>query len=133
ESMGRPRAKGFINGVLRSLLDLVTQDQIMASGPDALPLAEGVYRRLGHAVLPMPGTAPVEYLAQAFSLPTWLAARWFERLGWEECVRLGFWFAGPAPLTLRVNTLRCDRPTFLKKLEGSAEPGGHPQSVRLRS
>jgi 16S rRNA (cytosine967-C5)-methyltransferase len=129
-SMNLPRAKGFINGVLRSLLPLLTQVETTASGPDALPLANGVYRQLGQPALPEPSAFPVEYLAQAFSLPHWLAARWHVRFGWEECLRLGFWFAGPAPLTLRVNTLRCERATFLGNVGDSAEPGAYPPSVR---
>src|SRR5262249_15261379 len=70
-----------------------------------------------------------------FALPAWLARRWHERYGGEECRRLGFWFAGPAPLTLRVNPLRCGRDDFLRALEEAgvtAGPGGHPQAVRLR-
>jgi 16S rRNA (cytosine967-C5)-methyltransferase len=133
EFMGAPRAKGFINGVLRSLLPLLTQDQTTASGPDALPIADGVYRKLGQPVLPEPAASPVEYLSDAFSLPGWLTSRWLERFGWEECLRLGFWFAGPVPLCVRVNSLRSDRATFLQKLGADAEPGGHPQAVRLRS
>src|SRR5207253_7425252 len=61
-SMNFPRAKGFINGVLRALVPLLTQERTRASGPDALPLADGVYRKLGKAVLPEPGASPVGYL-----------------------------------------------------------------------
>jgi 16S rRNA (cytosine967-C5)-methyltransferase len=78
DERGLPRAKGFINGVLRALVPLLTQEETKESGPDALPLAHGVYRKLGQAVLPEPTVSPVEYLARAFSLPTWLAARWFD-------------------------------------------------------
>jgi len=131
--MNQPRAKGFINAVLRSLLPLLTQDQISECGPDALPLADGVYRKLGQSVFPDPTNSPVEYLAQAFSLPDWLVSRWLERYGWQECMRLGFWFAGPAPLTLRINPLRCERELFMQKIDGVTAPGIHPQSVRLRS
>ena len=129
-SMNMPRAKGFINGVLRSLLPLLTQEETRTSGPDALPLGDGVYRKLGQAVLPEPSAFPVEYLAHAFSLPAWLACRWHERFGWEECVRLGFWFAGPVALTLRINTMRSARAAFLRNVGDSAEAGVHPQAVR---
>ena len=127
--MGAPRAKGFINAVLRSVARLITVDQTSACGPDALPVADNVYRKLGQTVLPDPAAFPVEYLTQAFSLPGWLAARWLDRHGWDECLRLGFWFAGPASLTLRVNTLRCDRATLLPSLGDKAWPGTHPQAV----
>jgi 16S rRNA (cytosine967-C5)-methyltransferase len=130
---GRPGAKGFLNGVLRSLSRLLTEERTNRPAADALPLENGVYRRLARAVLPDPAAQPVEYLS-AYSLPRWLARRWLDRYSWDECVRLGFWFAGPAPLWLRVNPLRTDRDSFLAALREagvSAEPGDHSQAVRL--
>src|SRR5262249_5394161 len=56
------------------------------------------------------------------------------RFGWDECLRLGFWFAGPAAVWLRVNLLRTDRSAFLAALNEAgiaAEPGEQPQAVRL--
>jgi 16S rRNA (cytosine967-C5)-methyltransferase len=84
-------------------------------------------------VLPDPATRPIEYLS-AFSLPRWLAQRWAERYPWDECLRLGFWYAGPASLWLRVNPLRTGRDALLSALRQAdiaAEPGEHPQAVRL--
>jgi 16S rRNA (cytosine967-C5)-methyltransferase len=132
---GRPRARGFLNGVLRACASLVTLDRLDAPAADALPLEGGVYRRLARGVLPEPERFGVEYLAAAFGLPTWLARRWHDRLGRDEAFRLGFWFAGPAPLTLRCNSLRCTREQLLAALAQAgieAEPGGHPLAVRLR-
>jgi 16S rRNA (cytosine967-C5)-methyltransferase len=130
---GGAKVKGFVNGVLRSLSRLLTDERTDRPAADALPLENGAYRRLARPVLPDPAAKPVEYLS-AFSLPRWLARRWSERYPWDECVRLGFWFAGPAPLWLRVNPLRTDRDSFLAALrqaEFAAEPGDHPQAVRL--
>jgi 16S rRNA (cytosine967-C5)-methyltransferase len=132
---GRPGAKGFLNAVLRAFAALITAEPTPGPAADALPLEAGRYRRLARAVLPPPATHPVEYLSAGFSLPRWLAARWWMRLGPEECWRLGFWFAGPAPLTLRINPLRTDRPAFLAALQAAGiagEPGEQPQAVRLR-
>jgi 16S rRNA (cytosine967-C5)-methyltransferase len=132
---GRPRAKGFLNGVLRACAGLVTAERADGPAADALPLEGGAFRRLARAVLPDPATHPVEYLARGFGLPLWLARRWFDRLGRDEAYRLGFWFAGPAPLTLRVNPLRTTRQQVLEALGRAgltAEPGDHPQAVRLR-
>jgi 16S rRNA (cytosine967-C5)-methyltransferase len=134
-AFGRPGAKGFLNGVLRALVPLITADIVAEPGPDALPLEGGEYRRLARPALPDPRTHPVEYLAEGFGLPRWLAERWLARYPAAECSRLGFWFAGPAPLTLRVNALRTDRPTLLAALRQAgldAEPGEHPHAVRLR-
>jgi 16S rRNA (cytosine967-C5)-methyltransferase len=131
---GRPGAKGFVNGVLRALARLLTDDEAPGDAADALPTEAGRYRRLARRVLPDPATHPVEYLSSAFGLPEWLVARWQTRFPADECRRLGFWFAGPAPLTLRVNRLRTTRDAYLTALASagvSAEAGEHLQAVRL--
>jgi len=132
---GRASAKGFVNGVLRSLARLVTADRTDAPAADAVPLEGGRYRRLTRPVLPQPESRPVEYLAAGFGLPEWLARRWADRYPIDECRRLGFWFAGPAPLTLRVNRLRTTRDAYLSALSAAgvaAEAGTQPEAVRLR-
>ena len=73
------RAKGFLNGVLRSFQSLMTSEFTDAPAADALPLEEGRYRRLSKPALPEPATDRLEYLAAGFSLPRWLAGRWLER------------------------------------------------------
>jgi 16S rRNA (cytosine967-C5)-methyltransferase len=131
---GQPRGKGFLNGILRSVLALATPQAATAPAADALPLEGGQYRRLSRAALPDPASDPVEYLSAGFAWPRWLAERWHARYGWDECVRLGFWFAGPAPVWLRCNPLRADRTALLQKLHDAgigAEPGEHPQAIRL--
>jgi len=131
---GRPTAKGFVNGVLRALTRLLTKDVSERPAADSLPLADGRYRRLSRAVFADPEKQPAAYLAEAFSLPQWLVERWLARQDWQECVRLGFWFAGPAPLTLRCNPLRVDRAAFLAAGATAGlriEPGVHPQAVRV--
>jgi 16S rRNA (cytosine967-C5)-methyltransferase len=132
---GRPGAKGFLNGVLRAFTQLLTDERTDQPGPDALPLEGGVFLHLTRPVLPNPATQPADYLAAAFALPLWLVQRWLPRYGVEECQRLGFWFAGPAPLTLRVNPLRTTREQFLAACVEAgiaADAGQHPQAVRLR-
>src|SRR5206468_2969940 len=127
-------AKGFLNGILRSLSTIPTDDHVDKPGPDALPLEGGVFRRLNRPVLADPVTKPVDYVTAAFALPLWLVQRWLPRYGFEECLRLGFWFAGPAPLTLRVNSLRIARDDYLAacaKAGMAAVAGEHPQAVVL--
>jgi 16S rRNA (cytosine967-C5)-methyltransferase len=133
-AFGRPGAKGFLNGILRRVAELVTDQRTDAPAADALPLEGGQYRRLSRPVLPDPVSQPVEYLAPAFGLPLWLCRRWSQRFGEEECRRLGFWFAAPVPLTLRCNPLRCSRDELQRALEAAdvaAQAGDHPQAVRL--
>jgi 16S rRNA (cytosine967-C5)-methyltransferase len=84
--------------------------------------------------LPDPAARPVDYLADGFSLPRWLADRWLTRCGWDEATRLGFWFAEPAPLWVRANLLRTTRDALREAFAAAgvqAEPGPHPQSLRL--
>jgi 16S rRNA (cytosine967-C5)-methyltransferase len=132
---GRPGAKGFLNAVLRKVANLVTDQPADAPAPDALPLEKGQYRRLARPILPDFAAHPIEYLAAGFALPPWLCQRWVERYGIEESRRLGFWFAGAAPVTLRCNPLRCSREQLLGRLARAgiaAEPGSHPQAIRMQ-
>jgi 16S rRNA (cytosine967-C5)-methyltransferase len=132
---GRPGAKGFLNGVLRAVARLITPDRSDRAAADALPLEAGAYRQLTRPVLPEPASDPVEYVGLGFGLPSWLVERWAGRYPLEEVYRLGFWFAGPAPLTLRVNPLRTTREAYLAACSAAgvpAEAGEHPQAVRLR-
>lgn len=133
-SFGRPGARGFLNGVLRRVSELVTDERTSTAAADALPLEHGEYRRLSRPVFLDPAAHPQGYLAAAFNLPDWLVQRWLPRYGFEECQRLGFWFAGPVPLTLRCQSLRCSREQLLTALREAgyqAQPGDHPQAIRL--
>jgi 16S rRNA (cytosine967-C5)-methyltransferase len=130
----RPQAKGFLNGVLRALTRVITDDRIAGPAADAMPLEDGSYRRLARPVFADPGVDMVEHLAGAFAIPAWLGRRWLGRFSANECVRLGFWFARPAPLWLRANPLRTDRDRLLAALAEAgiaATAGEHPQAVRL--
>jgi 16S rRNA (cytosine967-C5)-methyltransferase len=159
--IGSPKAKGFINGVMRRVAELVTEEFTDMPGADAVPfdgrplppvpspkgrggespspvgggVGEGSrYRRLTRPVLPDPVTQPDAYFAAAFSFPKWIADRWLGRYGPEECTRLGFWFNCPPPLWIRVNKLHTDRETYRLRLAAAlidADPGEHPQSLRL--
>lgn len=56
-----------------------------------------------------PGAEPeaaLEYLSIALSHPRWLASRWLARHGFDGTERWLLFNNGPAPLTLRVNTLK---------------------------
>lgn len=135
--VGAPKAKGFVNGVLRRVAEVVTDDfgdapAANAVAFDSVPI--GRYRLLAKPLLPNPSADPVGYFAAAHSFPKWLAERWHARYGAEECARLGFWFNAPPPLWIRVNKLNVDRETYRLQLAAAlidAEPGEHPQSLRF--
>src|SRR5437762_2752771 len=72
---GAPQAKGFLNGNLRALTRLLTDDFGSQPGPNAVPIAAGQFRRLTEAALPDPEVRPVEYASVGLSLPDWLVHR----------------------------------------------------------
>ena len=145
--IGSVQAKGFLNGVLRRVSELVTDEFVDSSlrsedsasrliGQQLVPFenmeAGGRYRKLTQPILPNPATAPAGYIAAAFSWPAWLAEKWYARFGFDECTRLGFWFNAPPPLWIRTNKLHTDRETYRLRLAAGiidAVPGEHPQSL----
>lgn len=129
----KQRDRGFINAVLRSVTRLLTDEIVDGPKSTALPLFNGRYRNLTQAVLP---EKPAQYLATAFTLPHWLAQRWIDRYGRDECLRLGFWFANTPTVWLRTNRLRIDRSELLAQLRAvdiDIAPGGDETAVELRS
>jgi 16S rRNA (cytosine967-C5)-methyltransferase len=138
EHIRRPRATGFLNGVLRRVAEVVTDEFVDYAWSDTIPFESTAdaprYRKLSRELLPDPDTDLPAYLAAGFSWPRWLADRWLVRYDRNECVRLGVWFNAPPPLWLRVNKLKLDREGYRLLLAANgidAEPGAHPQSLRL--
>ena len=144
--VGVPQATGFVNGVLRRVADLVTDNYTETPGAAALPFdvhevqtpdgreQRPRFRVLAVPILPDPVADPVAYLAAGFSWPKWLAHRWHERYGAWEAARLGFWFNAAPPLWVRTNKLVTDRETYRLRLAAAmidADPGEHPQSLRF--
>jgi 16S rRNA (cytosine967-C5)-methyltransferase len=132
--IGSPKARGFINGVMRRIAELVTDEFTDRPSMDAVPFDNRRYRKLARSILPDLVAQPDAYFAAAFSLPKWLADRWLDRYGAEEATRLGFWFNAPPPLWIRIHKLHTDRETYRLRLAAAlidAEPGEHPQSLRL--
>ncbi len=92
KQVGMGRVSGLVNGVLRSL-----------------------QRQQATLVWPTSAT-PGPYLEHVCSLPAWLATALRTQFGDADALALGEALAAPAPHTVRVNTLRCDRETFLAAL-----------------
>ncbi|HEY2907060.1 MAG TPA: 16S rRNA (cytosine(967)-C(5))-methyltransferase RsmB [Vicinamibacterales bacterium] len=92
-------ASGLVNAVLRAI----------SRHRDSLPLP------------PVPAdatdrSAALDYLSISLSHPRWLAARWYDRFGFEGARTWMEFNNRPAPLTLRLNRLRMDRDELLSKL-----------------
>lgn len=97
-----PRAKGLINGVLRSYL-----------------------RQQETLTLPDPTRQPIAWLAAAYAVPEWLAEQWLQQFPQSEAAGLAAASAEIPPLTLRVNSLKISRSGLLERLhaaEITAEP-----------
>jgi 16S rRNA (cytosine967-C5)-methyltransferase len=106
-SLGREKATGFVNAIAR---------RIQREGERALPLASD------EAVA----------LATAWSHPLWLVKRWLRCYGREATQAILAADQEPAPLVVRINTLRIARTAYLAKLQESgaaAVPGFTPAAV----
>ena len=86
---GKTSASGFVNAVLRAISRART----------ALPLPPAPADRANRE-------AALDYFTIALSHPRWLAARWYDRLGFEPTEQWLRFNNAPAPLTLRANRLR---------------------------
>jgi 16S rRNA (cytosine967-C5)-methyltransferase len=134
KAIGRERWAGFLNGVLRSVERMLTDQFQETAGTNAVPVSSWRYRRLAQDVFPDPALDPAAYFAEAFAFPRWLASRWHQRFGADELCRMGFWFDRPAPLSLRVNLVKTSRDELLRLLAEQsvpASPGALPESIRL--
>lgn len=108
-SLVAPRAKGLVNGVLRSC------------------------QRQG-GLLPFPAD-PVEALALKHSHPSWLVRRWVDRWGAATAEKVLAAGNEPAPLTLRANRLKTDPAALAARLSARGFPAFQttlsPDGVRV--
>ena len=90
----------------------------------AAPLVNALLRRVSRERdrLPLPRAEPgdraseVAFLAQTLSHPSWLAARWRDRYGFQAADAWCRFNNAPAPLTLRANRLRITRDALATRL-----------------
>ena len=64
--------------------------------------------------------AALTYLETTLSHPRWLVARWLDRYGFEAAEQWARFNNAPAPLTVRVNTLKASREQVAAQLAGHA-------------
>ncbi|MBP1633447.1 MAG: rsmB [Acidobacteria bacterium] len=108
---GKRSAAGLVNAVLRR----IDRER------DALPLPS-------RPADPSDAKAALDYLAITLSHPRWLAERWLARVGFEAAEAWLRFNNGPAPLTLRANTLATTRDRLAHAL---AEAGIESEPSRL--
>jgi 16S rRNA (cytosine967-C5)-methyltransferase len=106
---GKRSATGFVNAVLRNL----------SRRRNALPLPPRPVDRSDRA-------QALDYLAITLSHPRWLAARWYDRHGFEAAEAWMRFDNAPAPLTLRTNRIHASRDELIRNLREKnvvVEPG----------
>jgi len=134
DRLGKPRWRGFLNGVLRAVSRNLADEMTNLPAADAIPLAGRQYRRCRQPIFADPQQHTVEYVTAAFSFPAWLVARWVQRFEFEDLLRIGFWFNTPPRPSLRVNRLKTTRDVLLADLTAAdvaAVPGHRPESILL--
>jgi 16S rRNA (cytosine967-C5)-methyltransferase len=89
---GKRSAAGLVNAVLRTVSRKRASLPLPPRPPD-----------------PSDRTAALDYLSVTLSHPRWLAARWYERFGFDACERWMTFNNTPAQVTLRANPLMVTR------------------------
>jgi 16S rRNA (cytosine967-C5)-methyltransferase len=81
---------------------------------------------------------PVQTLARRWSIPSWLAQRWCERLGEGRALERARSFSSPPTLDVRIDLSRIDADAVREQLERDhagiriESVDGQPQALRLR-
>lgn len=150
ERMGRGRAKGFVNGILRSLsremrlTSLADDDQTgwqtALNDTRVLPVLtweNGIlqYRLATFIRQILRGGDATDHLARRVSLPDGLLRRWqvqFPQSSAMDWLKLGLYFTTQGKFAVRVNPLRTTRDQLLAALharEIQAAPGTLPEAI----
>ena len=133
-SAGFERWAGFVNGVLRNVQRLMSDEFLDAMAADSLPVNNGQFLKLKQAILPDPASELSEYIGRAFSLPRSLARRWSDRFTGKELERIVFHCLTTPVTCLRVNRLKTTAAALQADLEGAGvevSPGTGTWSLRI--
>lgn len=132
--VGQSRWTGFANGVLRSVAALLTEEEVTSPSADAVPIADGRFRKLSKELFANPTIDTTGYFGEAFSLPRSLARRWTQRMTLQELQRAGFHSLSVPVTVLRINRLKktvADVQAALAEHGAVVTPGHHDWSLRL--
>lgn len=132
--LDRPRWTGFVNGVLRGIGRLLSDEPATGPAATSLPGSHRNWRKLAEAIFPDPETRRSVYYADAFSLPQVLTDRWSSRLSEHDLTAACFHTIEAPSTTLRVNSMRAESESVLQSLHDAgcrAEAGSIPGSIHL--
>ena len=135
-SVQRPQWAGFVNGVLRNIARLMTDETVSQPARNTVPLEDGTWRRLSLDVLSCPLTEPAEFFGEAFSLPRGIARRWHARMTPGDLFAAGFHSLRSPRISLRINPLRSTAAGVTEDFAAASvatEPGTLPECIRLLS
>ena len=129
--IGKPRAAGFVNAVLRALVN--AQRSPVLSLPDA-PASDAH----ADAEIPLVSREPaLAYLGVTLSHPRWLVARWLDRHGFDAAVEWTRFNNRIPPVTLRPNLARISAPDLAAALAAydvKTTPSRHaPHGLHVRA
>lgn len=131
---GQDRWCGFVNGILRSVSRLLTEETTDLPSASALPIRAGQYRVLTENVFPEPAEDTVEFTGRAWSLPRAIARRWSSRMSPFELQRACFYSNEPPSTVLRINRLKATVGQVVSALEErglTTSPGVNDWSLRV--
>ena len=109
-SLKKTSAAGFVNAILRK--------STKTSFIDGAPERPKDYSKNNFPRNPIESRHALEYLVTTQSHPSWLVKRLLDRYGFSATERWCTFNNQPAPITLRVNPLKTDTDTLIKKLQG---------------
>jgi len=113
--LGQRRWTNVVNGVMRGVTRLLTDEYATSPAEDTIPVAPGRYRRVGQRIFADRSSEPVRFISQAFSLPEWLAERWHARWSWADLLPILEAVNSPPVLYVRVNSRGVTPPMLLQK------------------
>src|SRR5262249_52876526 len=99
-----PKAAGFVNAVLRKVVDLVGEPR-PGDGADeprrTIPRGDGTHLPLAEALLPDPAAEPAAHLAARWSHPKWMVERFLAQRGDADARRILAAGVARPPISLR--------------------------------
>ncbi|MCA8989347.1 MAG: methyltransferase domain-containing protein [Planctomycetaceae bacterium] len=113
--VGKPEWTGFVNGVLRGVQRLLTDQEQSEPGSNAYPLEEGRYRKINQDLFPDPTRHLQSYLTVAFSLPDAAIREWSKRYAPDVLWQLCWASLQGTPLHVRINRLATTVEEWLEK------------------
>ncbi|HCS55009.1 transcription antitermination factor NusB [Rubinisphaera sp.] len=110
-----PEWTGFVNGVLRGVQRLLTEEVTSELSANAYPFENHEYRVLNKEIFPDLETHFPNYMGFAFSLPESLIREWHRRYPREEFIELCWSTLEAPPMHVRLNRIAVDPARWIER------------------